>query len=448
MRLVVALVPALILVGGDAAGEKELSPRKNIRKVEHRPADDAPSEGPTTAPVTIDLFIVPGAGPTRQPFENFRRLQEAHPSRIRLVYRMVNRSAALLAPLAAAEAHAQGKFFDFMAVLNKRSNLRREEIVELAKQAGLDVARLEAAWADGRHEAALVANEQRRQRLHAGRNNLPTAVMNGEVIGHPLANIAFDELEDLYVAAYERAMDQLDRGVPIAHLATAFDRVAMRTHTDIELAPGAIDDPDPTEPLDAPPALLSAPLDSRTWPSTGPADAPVTVTVLCNLRTPACRKQLIDIALKVRDLFADEVRVVWGPMFDPTSHEATGATMINDAALCAEELGAGWVWVEQAAQLANRRHGRPTDPDKDIDEVIAATELDHAAVARCLASGAGASARTVERLRDSGVRSGPTIVVGGRIYPGGTSDYRMLQVLVEEELAPGILEELAPDWTE
>ena len=38
-------------------------------------------------------------------------------------------------------------------------------------------------------------------------------------------------------------------------------------------------------------------------------------------------------------------------------------------------------------------------------------------------------------------------MVGGRIYPGGLGDARMLQAVVEDELAPGILEALVPDWT-
>jgi hypothetical protein len=170
------------------------------------------------------------------------------------------------------------------------------------------------------------------------------------------------------------------------------------------------------------------------------------VTVLCNLRTVACRHQLT-IAQRVLDLYDGEVRIVWAPMFDPSAGDAAESTMFNDAALCAEELGAGWPWVEQAVNVGYRRAGRAGDADKEIDQVIEATELDPGAVARCLAASAGASARIVARVRKAGVKNGPSIVVGGRVYPGGLADYRMLQALVEEELAPGVLEQLAPSWS-
>jgi hypothetical protein len=460
MRVARVVAVALIVsVGGAVAGpEPELNPpapavkpalepRANISRVEHKPAGDAPTLGPARAPVTIDLFFIAGAPTIKVPFELLRRLQEAHPSRIRIVYRLLRRGNSLLTPLAAAEAHAQGKFFEFMALVLKKPNQRREGILELARQAGLDIRRLEAAWEDGRHEATLDANEARRQRLHAARNPPPAATFNGVVTARGIIGTDYDTLEGEYLDAYDRALDMLDRGVPEAHLGEAFDRVAVARRPDQVFAPGPIDDPDPSEPLDAPPALVKTPIDTRGWPSMGAAGAEVPILVLCNLRSPACRKQIVNVVLKMRDLFGDQVRVVWGPMFDPAADDAAATTLINDAALCAEELGAGWSWVEQALNVTYRRHGGPGDPDKEIDAVIAATELDRGAVARCQASSAGASARVVARLRAAGVRSGPSLVVGGRIYPGGLGDARMLQAVVEDELAPGILEALVPDWT-
>jgi hypothetical protein len=134
-------------------------------------------------------------------------------------------------------------------------------------------------------------------------------------------------------------------------------------------------------------------------------------------------------------------------MFDPSSDDAGDLTQIHDAALCAEELGAGWSWVEQANSSAQRRHGRAADPDKEIDILLATTELDPGALSRCLAASAGASARIVARLRTAGIRSGPTIVIGGRMYPGGVSNKDSLPQLIDDELEPGILRRLAPDWT-
>jgi predicted DsbA family dithiol-disulfide isomerase len=456
MRLAatVAIAMTVIAAGGvtrsDPAEEPapavDLAPRRNIAKVDHRPGGEAPVVGPSDALVTIELFFVAGAQPTRGPFEQLRELQAAHPSRIRLVFRVLQRGGNLLAPVAALEAEAQGKFFEFMSVLVKKNNVRREQLLEMARQVGLDTTRLAQAWDDDRHEAALLANESRRRRLHAG-NTLPSAAFNSEMLVRPIAGLEAKELEEPYLLAYDRALDKLDRGVPIDHLGQAFDREALAAREPQTLAPGPIDDPDPDAGAEAVAQLVTVPLDTRGWPSSGPADADVTVVVLCNLRTVACRTQLVERALTVAGWFDDQVRIVWAPMFDPAADDAAATTMINDAALCAEELGAGWSWVEQAAQAAYRRHGKPTDPDKEIDDVIKATDLDSAAVARCLASGAGASARAVARIRASGVKSGPSLVVGGRVYPGGVGDARMLQGLVEDELAPGILEDLVPDWS-
>lgn len=455
MRLAAVVAIAVVATAGGVARPdpsetpappRELAPRANIERIDHKPAGEAPSVGPSTAPVTIELFFVAGASPTKGPYEQLRKLQEAHPSRIRLVFRVLQRGSNLLSPVAALEAAAQGKFDDFMAALLKKSNVRREQLLDMARTVGLDTARLEQAWDDGRHDAELTANDARWRRLH-GRNMPPDASFNSQMLSRPIVSLDYDELEVMYQDAYDQSLDRLDRGVPIAHLVDAFDRDALTDRPATPLAPGPIDDPDPDDTADAQGVLLAAPLDTRGWPSTGPADAPVQVVVLCNLRSVNCRNQIVDKALPVGATF-DEVRITWGPMFDPSADDAAATTLVNDAALCAEELGGGWTWVEQAAQAAYRRHGKPADPDKEIDDAIAATDLDSAAMSRCLAAGAGASARAVERIRAAGVKSGPALVVGGRVYPGGVGDKRMLQALVEDELAPGILEDLVPDWSD
>ena len=446
-------VAVAVAISGDVAAEDaaepadfQLAPRSNVVRVEHRPAGTAPTLGPASALVTIEYFFTPGQQQTRMTFPRLTQLQAAHPSRIRIVYRIMKRGRELLLPIAAAEAHAQGRFFELMAVLERHTaSLRRDAILDLARQVGLDTDRLQAAWEDGRHEPMLVANENRHKRVHG--KAAPEALFNGVAAVRALGSIEPDALEAMYLDAYERAIVALDRGTPRTHLGELFDREAYLAPQDQVLSPGPIDDPDPLEPMVSPPALLASPLDVRGWPALGPADAPVTVTVLCNLRTVACRNQ-ITLAQRVHDLYDGLVRLVWAPMFDPGAGDAAESTMFNDAALCAEELGAGWAWVEQAINVGFRRAGRPADADKEIDLVIAATELDAGAVARCLASAAGSSARIVARVRKSGVKTGPSLVVGGRVYPGGLApDYRMLQTVVEHELAPGVLEQLAPSWS-
>ena len=45
---------------------------------------------------------------------------------------------------------------------------------------------------------------------------------------------------------------------------------------------------------------------------------------------------------------------------------------------------------------------------------------------------------TRDAARQSGVTSSPSVVIGGRIYPG-LNDPTVIQQLVEAELAPGVL---------
>src|SRR5262245_48962213 len=78
-----------------------------VIRIEHHDPHAPPSRGSAAAPVTIELFFIPSST-NRAQIRLLEQLQAEHPSRIRLVYRVLLRGAAGLASLAALEADAQG----------------------------------------------------------------------------------------------------------------------------------------------------------------------------------------------------------------------------------------------------------------------------------------------------------------------------------------------------
>jgi hypothetical protein len=91
---------------------------------------------------------------------------------------------------------------------------------------------------------------------------------------------------------------------------------------------------------------------------------------------------------------------------------------------------------------ANSRVRRTTD--EMIDKIVGKLRVEPRAFATCRARIAGASISFIEAARRAGVRSTPATIVNGRIY-GPINDPNTLQLLVEAELAPGML---APAWSQ
>jgi hypothetical protein len=152
---------------------------------------------------------------------------------------------------------------------------------------------------------------------------------------------------------------------------------------------------------------------------------------------------------------------VWAPYFDVTRDDAADLGLLSDAALCAEKVGTsaddfespsspGWRWVEaMLAEPTLRRRRLPAD--QLLEKVTDRLRVDRPAFATCRARQAGASITWIEAARHAGVRTSPSTVVNGRIYPSIT-DTNALQALVAAELQPGDcagcvhLDDLAPTW--
>jgi hypothetical protein len=427
------------------------APSGHAERIEYRDPGSAPSRGPSVALVTIEVFYVPGPSMPTVALRLLQQLQERHPARVRLVYRILKSGSALLVPSAALEAHTEGKFFELMDELGKqRGVLKKEDLLELARKVGVDPQRVALATQFEHYRTVLEDNQRRFERLHGG--TTPSALFNARPTRVGLGGINAADLDREYEAAYDRALDKLDRGFAPGDLAAAFDDEAIPRTQPVVMSVGTPDDDSDRSPLDHP--LASPPLRLAGLPSfsTPGVAAPVPVIVLCRPNDMLCSNLLRVIEPEVR-LYPDQVRVVWAPWFDVGRDDAAELTMLGDAALCAEAVSSnqgeltspGWVWVKEMYTQAARVRGKKPPADKLIDDVAARLDVDPRALSACRARIAGATLTWIADARRSGVpRAASAVVIGGRIYTGLT-DQTLIQELVEAELAPGVLGSL-PRW--
>jgi protein-disulfide isomerase len=440
-----------LLVGLGSAGAAP-DRKGGVVRVEHRDPATAPTQGHPDALVTVEYFFVPITQATsRLPqFKALERLHARHPSRVRVIYRVMKLTGTVQLPVAALEAQAQGKFFELMEALHlPRPSLQmtKEQILEMARGIGMDDTRLSAAISDGRYTDTFAANEQRMQRLHAVEKSI---LFNSRVV--KLGSTPSDaELEAAYKAAYERSLELIDQGYEARDLPRVYDEQARRAEQPF-VSTGPVDDDaggDPTEHK-----LAKPPLDLSGLPTFGKPDAraPQPIVVLCRPNDGQCVNLMRLVQRKVQEVYLDEIRAMWGPFFDVTAHEnANELTRLGDVALCAEQIGAnpdslnaspGWRWISRQLDHASRSHGRRVNTETLIDTIANELDIDTTRLSSCRARMAGATLDFIAKARKSGVTRSPALIIGGRIYEGQI-DEMSLQKLIEAELAPGMLGETA-----
>jgi hypothetical protein len=393
-------------------------------------------------------------------YRNLEKLQARHPTRIRLIYRVVRRGSQGPQLLAAAlEAHAQGKFDELMAELQTtRTSLGREQVLDLVKKIGMDPVRVDAAIRDDRYRDVLDANERRFDRLHG--SSAPNILFNSRPPKMSIGSLRWSDTNDgqndyerEYVEALERAQELIDRGVDARALGQVFDDQALRSTQPFVVSSGPVDD----EPTGADPSdhrLADPPLDLRGLPWFGRPDTPtpVPLVVVGRPNQNDCNA-LLRSARRIQEIY-DEVRVVWAPYFDVTLDRAAEMAMLGDATLCAEQIGSspddlnaspGWRWITKQYEHSQRVHNKYVPAEKLIDTVAIELEVDQAKLAACRARLANTTLDWVAAARRSGLSRTPALVIGGRIYEG-LADQNIIQQLIEAELAPGVLGEVAPSW--
>jgi hypothetical protein len=451
-----ALLCALVLPTNQSVG----SPTGHAVRVETRETAAMPSRGPKFALVTIELFFRPYLDTRRPEFAAVEKLQADHPTRVRLVYRVLRQSNSSRLPYAALEAYAEGRMPQFFAELDKQSsNLTDAQLAVVAAAAGMSPEQVASIIAKppAEYDAILDDNARRaRQRLHGNQTGI---LINGAVV--PQSNIMkAGELDRLYAEAKDAALDLVDRGVLPSELPEAFEGSNAPSPLAIVVQSSPPDDT--VGELPASPQLASPPLDLRGMPSAGPANARATIAVLCNPSTSAssCGNAL-RAAQVAQVAYGDRVRVVWAPFFDVSRDDAGELGMLADAALCAERVGTsvadfssptspGWDWLQATiGAISLARHH--TTAEQVIAKLIGELHVDDAAFEACRAHQAGTAIRWAEAAARSGVHASPSTVVGGRVYASIT-DTNILQQLVAAELEPGDcdgclrLDTIVPAW--
>jgi protein-disulfide isomerase len=380
-------------------------------------ASEAPTRGPANALVTVELFcnFAHVQCPTIE--RRLRELADHHPGELRVVYRQVVlpfKDSVALAE-AALEAHAQGRFDAFADLASgSPTPVRGRDLDGLAARAGLEVDALHAALADHRHAAALERDGLRRERLSAGNLAL---LWNGESLPVDTSSVAF---ERDFAHAAERARALLDQGVAPARVFPLLDAAAA--HARARAAAATLDARGPRVRVSEGGA-----------PARGPADAAVTILVWSDFECPFCRRQA-DLLSRLRAVYPDDVRVVWRHL--PEAYRPTARTAAELAA-CAGLQGRFWELYD--AFFAPGRLFA-----SDLEKLAEKIGLDRARLAADRASGRCAARVDTDAAdaRAAGVDAAPTLFVNG-LRLTGAQGLGSLRQVVDAELAPGLLENLA-----
>lgn len=475
--VVMLAVVAAVAIAGPAKSPARLGA---VVQVEHQTFEDAPAVGPADALVTVELFFVPGLTDSHSAYRELLALQRRHPGQLRAVFRPMDRSAHVLVPALAVAAHARGKFFAFMDQLGRPDVVPSSQIaLELAAALGIDPGRVSRDAIDDTTMAALRANRYRYFRIEA--TSLPAMLFNGRLTMALYDRlVTATELDDEYRAALSAARYALDHGVPRRALATVRRRYApcSELDADADAAPPQLGSDEISPLLDAPSVhwrlgpqtrrgtgcppmthiggrlderdpptdvrsgyLLASGLPIADMPTIGPPDAPVMVHVLCNLRGSACAEQL-GRARRLAEYFSGDARVVYSPWLDLTAESSAADLALAETVLCATR-GDGWAVIRVATSglLA------PSRKPSELAELAHLAGLDGEDFARCAQRpGAPRTRAALQAAREAGIGWGPTVVIGGRAYVGGFSDDRPMAEVIEAELAPGLLDELAPSY--
>lgn len=147
--------------------------------------DRGPSRGPVDAPVTIVVFTNAMCKYCGLAYGSIDQLFDDYPNKLKLIVKqMPVLPQARLSAEAAYAAEAQGKFWELHDLMFAHpDDLSRDALIELAKQAGLDVAAFTAALDAHTYADAVAADMDAAQKLEI--QGTPTFLINGRrIIGN------------------------------------------------------------------------------------------------------------------------------------------------------------------------------------------------------------------------------------------------------------------------
>ena len=177
--------PAAPVAGGDAE-EADPMPVVDQATLKRLGLDKGPGRGPANAPVTIVAFTDMQCPFCSKEVGVIDQLWDEYPGKLRIVVKQfVVHPAAQLAAEAVLAADAQGDFwglYDLIMAHQEPENQTRDNLVGMARQAGLDVAAFSAALDKHTFADAVAADEKVGREIHI--NATPVFLVNGtKVVG-------------------------------------------------------------------------------------------------------------------------------------------------------------------------------------------------------------------------------------------------------------------------
>jgi protein-disulfide isomerase len=183
---------ARVIPAARPTGPAVVLPKHSVT-VYRLPVGAAPAIGPADALVTIVIFGDFECQFTRRAVPLLRRLQAAQPKDIRLVFKhfpLRFHSGARNAALAAAEAHAQGRFWGFLdAVFKGATSVSTADLSAAEKSAGLRAGSVTAALASTLRGASVDADVALGGTV--GVAGTPSVYLNGTYAGGALTEAQF-----------------------------------------------------------------------------------------------------------------------------------------------------------------------------------------------------------------------------------------------------------------
>ncbi len=213
LLLIIAVAVAAVLLSGERTqptAQEQRSAGKEDRAARSTAEAGPPSQGDADAPVVMieyGDFRCTFCGKFAREVEPQLEKKYVESGTLRMEWRdfpYLGRES-VDAALAARAAQEQGRFWEYHDLLyeNQSGGFSEERLVELAREAGLDVERFEEDLASGRFERAVAEDFQEGQEM--GVTGTPTFVINGRVV-------AGLQPVEVYEEAIERAKAEAERG--------------------------------------------------------------------------------------------------------------------------------------------------------------------------------------------------------------------------------------------
>jgi len=196
--LVAALAAVIWISTPNLAAAQSASPEETATRVQAIDLTGAPARGPADSKVTLVMFTDFGSPAHGSTGVILQGLLDIYPERLRVVFKhnlLADRPDRMLAHEAARAAGEQGQFWAMHdLLLANQPSQSRADLVGMASQLQLDVARFAADLDSGRYRAAIEADRQ--QAIALGIRNQPTWFLNGARLKGPLTLVELQRLVD------------------------------------------------------------------------------------------------------------------------------------------------------------------------------------------------------------------------------------------------------------